>query len=123
MDFIYIVLGMNTLIIFIYVRKWLVCRKPFMILFAINFLLLTMGYLFQYYSVGNSRMVVALKMPVLAQSLFIGLVAIFRKVYNRDPVDSFWTMDANLMKDGVFNLFFWMVAIILPAILVFTNII
>lgn len=121
MSFIYIVIGMNTLVVFMYKRDWLLSRKPFMILFAINVLLLACGYLLQYYSIGNPKMVVALKMPVLSQLLFLGLVAVFRKVYSRDPIDTFWTMDVGLMKDGIFNLFFWVVAIILPAILVFTN--
>ncbi len=123
MDFIYIILGMNTLIVFMYKRDWLLSRKPFTITLTVNFLLLILGYLLQYYSVGNPKMVVALKMPVLSQLLFIGLVTIFRKIYNRDPVDTFWTMDVSLMKDGIFNFFFWVVAIILPAILVFTKII
>jgi len=120
MDFIYIILGMNTLIVFIYKRDWFLRRKPFLILLFVNFLLLILGYLLQYYSVGNHKMVVVLKMPMLSQLLFIGLVIIFRKVYNRDPVDTFWTMDVSLMKDGIFNFFFWVVAIILPVILIFT---
>ncbi len=114
---------MNTLIVFMYKRDWLLSRKPFTILLAVNFLLLILGYLLQYYSVGNPKMVVALKMPVLSQLLFIGLVTIFRKIYNRDPVDTFWTMDVSLMKDGILNFFFWVVAIILPAILAFTKVI
>lgn len=114
---------MDTLIVFMYKRDWLLSRQPFTILLAVNFLLLILSYLLQYYSVGNPKMVVALKMPVLSQLLFIGLVTVFRKVYNRDPVDTFWTMDVSLMKDGIFNFFFWVLAIILPAILAFTKVI
>lgn len=98
---------MTTLIVFMYKRDWLWSRKPFTILLAVNFQLLILGYLLQYYSVGNPKMVVALKMPVLSQLLFIALVTIFRKVYNREPVDTFWTMDVSLMKDGIFLIFYF----------------
>ena len=114
---------MNTLVVFMYKREWLLSKKPFTILLAINLILLVVGYLLQYYSIGNPKMVIALKMPVLSQLLFIGLVTIFRKVYNRDPVDTFWTKDVSLMRDGIFNFFFWVVAIIILAILVFTKVI
>ncbi len=123
MDFAYIALGLNTLAVFLYKREWLLKKKPFTILLAINILLLILGYIFQYNLIGNPNMVVALKMPLLSQLIFISLVTIFRKVYNRDPVDTFWTMDISLMKDGIFNFTFWVTAILLPSILVFTKVI
>jgi len=123
MDFIYIALGINTLVIFMYKREWLLKKQPFTILLICNLVLFILGYVMQYHSFGNPKLTVALKMPILSQLIFIGLVTIFRKIYNRDPVDTFWTMDISLMKDGIFNLFFWVIAIILPAILVFTKII
>ncbi len=123
MDFIFILLGINTLFVFLYKREWLLQKQPFTILLACNLILFVLGYVLQYYSIGNPKLVVALKMPVLSQLLFIGLVTVFRKIYNRDPVDTFWTMDISLMKDGIFNFVFWVIAVILPAILVFTRII
>ena len=123
MDFIYIVLGINTLIVFLFNRDWLLQKKSFIILFIFNLILFVLGYLLQHYSIGNPKFVVALKMPILSQLLFMGLVALFRKVYNRTPEDTFWTMDISLMKDGIFNFIFWIIAIILPAILVFGKVI
>lgn len=123
MDFAYIALGLNTLAVFLYKREWLLKKKPYTILLAINILLLILGYIFQYNLIGNPNMVVALKIPLLSQLIFISLVTIFRKVYNRDPVDTFWTMDISLMKDGIFNFTFWVTAILLPSILVFTKVI
>jgi hypothetical protein len=123
MDFAYIALGLNTLAVFLYKREWLLKKKPFTILLAVNILLLILGYIFQYNLIGNPNMVVALKMPLLSQLIFISLVTIFRKVYNRDPVNTFWTMDISLMKDGIFNFTFWVTAILLPSILVFTKVI
>jgi len=123
MDFAYIALGLNTLAVFLYKREWLLKKKPFTILLAVNILLLILGYIFQYNLIGNPNMVVALKMPLLSQLIFISLVTIFRKAYNRDPVDTFWTMDISLMKDGIFNFTFWVTAILLPSILVFTKVI
>lgn len=112
---------MNTLIIFLFYRKWLLKKNSFIVLFVLNCALFVLSYIMQYYAIENSKMVGALKMPLLAQIIFMGQIIVFRKMYKRDPVDSFWTMDVGLMKDGIFNFVFWLIAGILPVILVFTN--
>lgn len=81
------------------------------------------SYIFETNLIGNPKVVIALKMPLLSQLLFILMIVCFRKIYNRNPVDTFWTMDRGLMKDGIFNFVFWVIGVILPAILVFTKII
>jgi hypothetical protein len=121
MDFIFILLGINTLLVFLYQREWLLQKRPFTILLAFNLILFVLGYVLQHFPIGNPKLIVALKMPVLSQLLFMGLITVFRKIYNRDPVDTFWSSDISLMKDGIFNFVFWVVAVVLPAILVFTR--
>lgn len=122
-NFIFILLGTNTLIVFLYKRDWLLEKNPFLVLLAANSILFATGYLLEFELVGNPKLVIALKMPLLSQLIFVCMVLIFRKIYNRDPVDTFWTMDQKLMKDGIFNFVFWVAAIILPAIVVFGKII
>ena len=119
MNFIYIALGMTTLLVFLYKREWLLNKNSALALLGWNLVLFILGSLLFNFEVGNPKMVVALKMPLLAQVIFIVLVSIFRKIYKYDPVDTFWTMDTSLMKDGIFNFLFFSTAIIFPAILVF----
>lgn len=123
MDFIFILLGINTLIIFLYKREWLLQKQPFIIVMACNLTLFMLGYVLQHYSIVISKFVVALKMPLLSQLLFLSLAFLFRKIYDRDVVDTFWVSDLRLMKDGVFNFIFWVTGIMLPAVLVFGEII
>lgn len=123
MGFIYIILGINTLIIFLYKREWLFNKKPFVLLLVCNLLLFAIGYLAPVFSLNNSKMIVALKMPFISQMLFVCLTTVFKKVYKRNPEDTFWSMDIKQMKDGVFNFLFWIIAVVLPAILVFGRII
>ena len=123
MNFIYILLGTNILAVFMFRRDWLLRKMPFLNLLAVNFLLLAVGYLFQYFSIGNQKFVIALKIPVLSQLIFIILVTIFRILNKRDPKDTFWSMDSSLMTDGLFNFVFVTVSLIFPAIIVFMKII
>lgn len=118
-NFIFILLGMNTLIIFLFKREWLLNKKTLISLFLINLLLFVLGYIFQYSLIGNPKFVVSLKMPLISQLIFVFMNYIFYKIYNRNPVDTFWTMDRKLMKDGIFNFMFWVLAGVLPAIIVF----
>ena len=122
MDFLYITLGLNILLIFLVKREWLLDRQPFTILLWCNTGLFLLGYLLPYFSIVYSIMVVMLKVPILSQLLFMLLVKVFRKS-NKIHVDTFWTMDSQLLKDVKFNLAFWLIAIILPAVIVFKGII
>ena len=122
-NFGFIILGMNTLIIFTFKREWLLKKNSFLVLLFINIILFAMGYLLEAKLIENPKLVVALKMPLISQLLFICMLICFRKIYNRDPVDTFWTMDRSLMRDGIFNAIFWFIGFVLPAILAFTKII
>ena len=122
MDFIYIVLGLNVLFIFLCNREWLLEKQSFTILMLCNTSLFLLGFLLPYFSIVHAILVVSLKIPILSQLLFLLLVIIFRKI-NKTRVDSFWAMDTHLMKSISFNLSFWIIAIILPAIIVFKGII
>lgn len=123
LNFVFILIGMNTLIVFLFKREWLLEKIPFLTLLIINFILFILAYALEQKNIGKSNLVIALKMPLLSQLLFACTVFCFRKIYKRSPVDTFWTMDKNLMKDGIFNFFFWVLGIILPTILVFTKVI
>jgi hypothetical protein len=122
MDFIYIALGLNVLLILLVKREWLLERTPFTILLFGNAGLFLLGYLLPHLSIVYSIMVVFLKVPVLSQLLFMFLVKVFRKI-KHTPVDTFWTMDRPLMKDGLFLLSFCVIAILLPAVLAFAGVI
>lgn len=122
-NFIFVLLGINTLIIFLFKRELLLEKKPFLILLSANLILFLLGYILEAYLIGNPKLVIALKMPLLSQSIFILMLVCFRKIYKRNPVDTFWTMDKSLMRDGVFNFAFGVIGLILPTILVFTKVI
>ncbi len=114
---------MNTLAVFLFKREWLLKKHSFTILLVFNLILFALYHVLESYAIGDQKMIVALKMPVLSQLVFICLLTIFQKIYKRDPVDTFWSTDIRLMNDGIFNFFFWVVGIILPAILVFKKVI
>ncbi|HTB25202.1 MAG TPA: hypothetical protein VK711_07515 [Puia sp.] len=106
MNIIFLILGMNVLFIFFFQRPWLLNMKPYLILLSINLLLFILAYLFHHYSIGDPRFTVLLKVPFLYQLSFLALLWIYRKLYHADPVDTFWSMDIKLMKDGIFNFIF-----------------
>ncbi len=103
MNLVYVLLGMNVLIIFYFKRLWLLNRKSYFILLSINLLLFISGYIFQHYSIGDPRFLVLLKVPFPYQLLFLPMIWAYRKLFHSDPVDTFWSMDIKLMKDGLFN--------------------
>lgn len=123
MDFIFILLGLSTLFIFLYKREWLIEKKSYLIILWINLVLFFVGYFLEYVVNIHSKTVVALKMGLLSQLIFLALINLYRKLYGKNPVDTFWSMDSKLLKDGLFNFLFWIIGGIIPAIIVFKGII
>lgn len=121
MNIIFVFLGMSTLLVFLYKREWLLGRRPFLILLVLNVILFILGYILE--NGVDFKLSVALKMGLLSQLIFTALVTLFRRIYKRDPVDTFWTMDVSLMKDGIFNFVFWVLGGVIPALIVFKHII
>ncbi len=117
MNLILLILGMNVVIIFIFQRVWLLNRRSYFILLLFNFLLFLSGFLIQRYSIGESRFLPLLKVPFPYQLLFLPLLWLYRKLYHADPVDTLWSMDIKLMKDGIFN-FIYVLLLVLVVILV-----
>ncbi len=100
MLYLFIILGMNVFIIFMFQRPWLFNKKYFEYILAINTLLFVLGF------VIHLKYAAALKIPLLHQLSFLLLTAIFRKIYHRNPKDTYHSMDWKLLPDGIFNLIF-----------------
>lgn len=118
MSIVAVFVGMSTLWIFLFKREWLLSKKCFSNLLIINILLFVLSFVFKYFDIGDINLIEFLKMGLISQLVFLPLVAIFRMIYSRNPKETFWSMDLDLMKDGVFNFVYWVCAIIIPALLI-----
>lgn len=123
MDFIYITLGMTTLIIFLFKRDWLLKKQYTTLILGWNSLLFGIGYILDHVNLVNSKFVVALKISLICHIVFFVLAGVFKIIYKQNPKDTFWTMDRSLMRDGVFNFLFWVIAGFGSAMLVFLRVI
>jgi hypothetical protein len=115
---IIVILGLNVFIIFLLKREWLFNKKPFVFLLCFNLLLLFAGFYFPSHSIGDSRFTPLLRVPFFYQILLLPLSWIYRKLYHKDPVDTLWSMDIRLMRDGIFN-FIYAVLLFIIVIMVY----
>lgn len=67
---------------------------------------------------GDPKFILVLKVPLLSQLIFWLMWRVYFAWINANPQDSFWTMDMKLLKDGIFNVLFWIVGLMLPILLV-----
>ena len=119
MDLIIVISGTKTLLIFLYKREWLLRKNSFFIIFFIDVFLFAISYVLTQHNAGNSKIIPVLKMPLIAVIIFKIMQYLFYIIYKKNPVNTFWSMDANLMRDGIFNFLYWILSIILPIILIF----
>ena len=118
LNILFLILGLNVFLIFLLKREWLFNKKPFGILLCINLTLLMAGYFFQSRSIGDPGFTPLLKIPFIYQILLLPLAWIYRKIYHKDPLNTLWSMDIQLMKDGVFN-FIYAVLLVVVVIIVY----
>lgn len=123
MNFISILLSLNTMIIFLFKREWLLASRSYIILLGINGLLFVLGILLPRVIYDPREIITLLKAPLISQVMFFVLHMIFRYLFRRTPIDTFWSMDSTLFKDGVFNALFWVFGILIPLFLVYRGII
>jgi hypothetical protein len=120
MDFVFILIGFFILYIFLFSRKLLIHKTFSIVLWGLCLLLFVTGFLLDGKGVRGSE---AFKIPLLQYSIYMLFRYLFVKLYNREPKDTFWTMEKGVWKDAIFNIIFWLVAFLLPTIIVFTGII
>ncbi|MFY7812031.1 MAG: hypothetical protein ACOVQ2_09900 [Flavobacterium sp.] len=119
MVYILVILALNILYIFYFKREYLNNNKTFIIILIFNLFLFLLSIIINYTNYYNSENIKLLKVPIISQIIYFALLSVFRKLYNRDPKDTFWSMDIKLMKDGIFNFIFLILGILIPIILIY----
>jgi hypothetical protein len=118
LNILFLALGLNVFLIFLLKREWLFNKKPFSILLCINLVLFIMGFFLQTHPIEDSKFSPLLKVPFIYQILLLPLAWVYLKIYHKDPVDTLWSMDIRLMKDGIFN-FIYAVLLFVVVIIVY----
>jgi hypothetical protein len=103
MNILFVILGMNVFIIFIFRRELLTKLKPFLIILFFNLFLFVSSFWLQNHHMGNSKFIPLLKVPLIYQTIFYVMLTIYRMLFHADPVDTLWSADKTKMKDGIFN--------------------
>lgn len=113
MDIIFILIGMNVSLIFLFDRCKLDNKEWFLKLLSLNVILFLIASISLLIGMGKNTAINALFVPVLAQIVYYFLSKLFYLKYERKSVDTYWTMDRSLFIDGWFNSIFWIVSILL----------
>jgi hypothetical protein len=113
MDLIYIILGINVSLIFLFNKKILDTKKHFIALFLFNIILFLIAIFFLVKANFKTVITNVFFIPIIVQIIYYCVSRIFYSKYNRISKDTFWTMDRTLFIDGWFNYFFWIVSIVI----------
>ncbi len=113
MDIIFIILGMNVSIVFLFDKKILDTKKYFNVLLAINIMLFLISLPLTFSSNFSHSAIRALFIPLICQSIYFFMNKWYYLKYEKSSNDTFWTMDRSLYTDGWFNAIFWIISIVL----------
>jgi hypothetical protein len=119
MDFLFASAGLFVHIIFMFKREWLFERRSLQFILLVSSIMFAVSYLLVSNNIGNADTLRMLRIPLLAAVVFVGIKYVFFKIYKRNPEDTFWSMDFGQTADGVFNFLFWVLGIVLPAIIIY----
>ena len=58
-----------------------------------------------------------LMVPLMAFVIFQFQYWLYMKMFNNEPVDTFWSMDLKRIRSGVFNVVFWLAGLLIPILI------
>lgn len=119
MEFLIAVLGLFVQFIFLFKRELLFDKKSFTLILIAGVALFVLSYILMSNNVGNPNVVRLLTVPIMSAGVFYALNWVFFKIYNRNPEDTFWSMNWSQMRDGIFNFLFWFLGIMLPVVVTY----
>lgn len=119
MALVFAVLGLSMHIIFLFKRELLFEKKPFLIFFTITSTLFLLAYFFIWKGVGDPKFIRFLRVPFLTLSIFFVMKSVYLEFFEKNAEDTFWSMNPNLMKDGIFNALFWFLGFLIPLFLTY----
>lgn len=116
MVFLFAGLGLFVQLVFLLKRDWLFKRKTFGLIVVTSAALFILAYALRLSDIGNHKMVRILTVPLMTTMILYAIKFFFFRLFNRNPEDTFWSMDSNQMSDGVFNFFFLVMGTVLPVL-------
>ena len=107
MNVIFIIIGMNVSILFLFDKSKWENKEWFYKLLILNVILFLIALTSVLMGFGINTAINSLFIPLIAQFVYYFLSTLFYLTYSRNSVDSFCTMDRSLFVDGWFNYIFW----------------
>lgn len=119
MDLIFILIGLNVPILFMFKEDWLYGKKSMLVVCCLNMCLFVLVSILQNNQTIYPKSLAALKMPFLSALIFYVLHQSFKKVYKRNPESTFWVFSNKPKEDIIFSILFWITGIVLPVFISF----
>ncbi|RKS94450.1 hypothetical protein BC952_0053 [Flavobacterium limicola] len=113
MNVIFIIIGMNVSLIFLFDKSKLDNKEWFFKLLILNVILFLIASISVLIGFGKNTAINSLFAPMMTQFAYYVLSKSFYLKYKRNSVDTYWTMDRALFLDGCFNSMFWLISILL----------
>lgn len=117
MDFILVLVGLSIMWLFMFKIEWLFNSKSFMVIIIYDIILFIHSHILLHFQIGNPKIIPVLKMPLISSIVFFILYRAFKKLFNRDPENTFWTFSKRPIQDIIFTILFWLLGGGMPFIL------
>lgn len=112
MDYLYVIIGLNTMWIFMFNMDWLFNLKSLIIIIAIDCFLLSVSLMLLANN-SNSKSI-ALLMPLISLSIFHILSFFYKSIYKRHPKNTFHSLEKQKIADIIFTIMFWIIGVGMP---------
>ena len=118
MDFVFVLIGLSTMFLFMYKIEWLFIPKFFVINIVYDLILFLIYMYLLSNNIDHLKMVAALKMPLFSSIIFFILYVVFKKIFRRNPENTFWMFTKKPVQDIIFTILFWFLGVGCPFFLI-----
>lgn len=113
-NIVFVAFGFSISVLFMVKIEWLMDKKKYPQIVLYCAIMYVASYLFLNTSLVIPAVAKTLRIPIFSFGIFVIFHSIFRKIFKRDPENTYWAFTSKPIQDVIFCILFWVLGILIP---------
>ena len=115
---LFVTISMSIALVFMFRIEWLYGRKTIIPLLSYTILLVVISIVLKIFAKEKPQNLELVTIPLFSLLFFYLISFIFKKIYKRNPENTFWEFTRKPVEDVIFTIVFWIFGVGSPYLFV-----
>lgn len=117
---LYVIISMSIALVFMFKIEWLYNKKTAIALLFYTIVLVVLSFLLKMFAIDQPKNIALLTIPLISLLFFCLAAFVFKKIYKRNPENTFWESAPKPVEDVIFTIIFWVFGVGIPYLFIKT---